>query len=146
MGFYRSSCKLADEESFFMNGRWRIAHIPLAIIAAVLLFLAGCLRLAGGKDETRQKESVLKENLYRMRNCIDQYSQDRNKAPRDLNDLVTAGYLRNIPKDPFTDSSKTWRVVQEDTMQSYEQTQPGIDDVHSGSDQISTEGTPYSSW
>src|SRR5262249_49735718 len=91
-------------------------------------------------------EAVLKQDLYSMRQAIDQYTQDKNKAPQELSDLVSAGYIKQIPKDPFTDSSETWQAVQEDTLQAIDQTQPGITDVHSGSNLMSSEGTAYSSW
>lgn len=91
-------------------------------------------------------EAVLKQDLYSMRQAIDQYTQDKNKAPQELGDLVTAGYLHAIPKDPFTDSAETWQAVQEDVTQSLDQTQPGITDVKSGSNLMSSEGTAYSSW
>ena len=91
-------------------------------------------------------EAVLKEDLYTMRNAIDQYTQDKSKAPQDLSDLVSAGYLRAIPKDPFTNNNTSWQVVQEDVLQSIDQTAPGITDVHSGSNLTSSEGTAYSSW
>lgn len=91
-------------------------------------------------------EAVLKEDLYTMRNAIDQFTQDKSKAPQDLNDLVTAGYLRAVPKDPFTDSNTSWQTVQEDVQIAIDQTQPGITDVHSGSNLTSTDGTAYSSW
>ena len=91
-------------------------------------------------------EAVLKEDLYSMRNAIDQYTQDKSKAPQDLNDVISAGYLRALPKDPFTNSDTTWQTVQEDVLQSVDQTQPGISDVHSGSNAVSSEGTAYSSW
>jgi len=94
----------------------------------------------------RAKEAVLKEDLYSMRSSIDQYTQDKNKAPQQLDDLVTAGYLHAIPKDPFTNSSDTWQVVSEDIVLALDQSQPGITDVHSGSDQISSEGTAYNTW
>ena len=94
----------------------------------------------------RANEAVLKEDLYTFRNAIDQYTQDKSKAPQDLNDLVSAGYLRAIPKDPFTNSNTTWQTVQEDTMSAIDQTEPGITDVHSGSNLNGTDGTAYSSW
>ena len=94
----------------------------------------------------RANEAVLKEDLYTLRNAIDQYTQDKSKAPQDLNDLVSAQYLRAIPKDPFTNSNTTWQTVQEDTMSAIDQTQPGITDVHSGSNLNGTDGTAYSSW
>jgi general secretion pathway protein G len=92
------------------------------------------------------REAVLKEDLYSMRNAIDQYTQDKAKAPQDLSDLVSAGYLHALPKDPMTGSSETWQAVQEDVMMALDQTQPGITDVHSGSNATSSEGTAYSSW
>lgn len=91
-------------------------------------------------------EAVLKQDLDTMRKAIDQYTYDKNKAPQALSDLVDAGYIRVVPKDPFTDSAETWQPVQEDVMQSLDQTQPGITDVHSGSNLMSSEGTAYSSW
>jgi general secretion pathway protein G len=92
------------------------------------------------------REVVLKEDLFHMRNSIDQYAQDKNKAPQALSDLVEAGYLKAIPKDPFTNSSETWQTVQEDVNLTVDQNQPGITDVHSGSTQVSTEGTAYNTW
>lgn len=94
----------------------------------------------------RAHEAVLKEDLYTMRNAIDQFTQDKSKAPQDLNDLVTAGYLRAVPKDPFTDSNTTWQTVQEDVQTAIDQTAIGITDVHSGSSLTGTDGTAYSSW
>ena len=91
------------------------------------------------------REAVLREDLYTMRNAIDQYTMDKNKAPQDLNDLVTAGYMSRIPQDPFTRTTD-WQVAQDDTLLSPDQTAPGINDVHSTSNQNSTEGTAYSSW
>lgn len=91
-------------------------------------------------------EAVLKEDLYTLRNAIDQYTQDKNKAPQTLDDLVSAGYIRAIPKDPFTNNNTSWQPVQEDVMTAIDQTQPGITDVHSGSSQNSSEGTPYNTW
>ena len=89
---------------------------------------------------------MLKEDLYHMRTAIDQYTQDKNKAPQDLNDIVTAGYLHAIPKDPFTHATDTWQTVQEDVLTSIDQTQPGITDVKSGSSLVSSDGTAYNTW
>jgi general secretion pathway protein G len=92
------------------------------------------------------REAVLKEDLYSMRSAIDQYSQDKAKAPQSLDDLVSAGYLRAIPRDPFTNSNSTWQTVQEDVLESLDQTAPGITDLHSGSNLTGSDGTAYSSW
>jgi general secretion pathway protein G len=96
----------------------------------------------------RSNEAVLKQDLRTMREAIDQYIQDKMKAPQALEDLVTAGYLHRIPKDPFTHASNTWKVTpeQEDVLQTTDQTQRGITDVHSGSILISSEGTAYNTW
>jgi general secretion pathway protein G len=112
-----------------------------SILIFSLLFMAGCTN-----HERAQNEHVLKEDLYHMRTAIDQYTQDKNLAPQHLTDLVSAGYLHAIPKDPFTNSAKTWVEVREDILNSIDRTQPGISDVHSGSAQVSSEGTRYDSW
>jgi general secretion pathway protein G len=98
------------------------------------------------KAIVRAKESVLRNNLFTMRTLIDEYTFDKQKAPQTLEDLVREGYLRQVPVDPITNSNQTWRLVMEDVMSSVNQTEPGIFDVRSGSDQTSLEGTPYSEW
>lgn len=112
-----------------------------AIAITLLAFIAGCTN-----HERVRNEKLLREDLYHMRSAIDQYTQDKNKAPQTLNDLVTAGYLHEIPKDPCTHSAETWQVEQEDVLTAIDQTSPGITDVHSGCDRISSEGTRYSTW
>jgi general secretion pathway protein G len=76
---------------------------------------------------------------------IDEYTYDKQKAPQALQDLVQEGYLRQVPIDPMTGSAN-WRTVMEDAGQSVSQTEPGIYDIHSGSDKMSLDGTPYSDW
>jgi general secretion pathway protein G len=92
------------------------------------------------------KEAVLKEDLHVMRNAIDSYTMDKQKAPQSLDDLVQAGYLKEIPKDPMSHSSETWATTTDDTLQSIDQTDPGITDVHSGSQEVGTDGQMYSTW
>jgi general secretion pathway protein G len=89
---------------------------------------------------------VLRQDLKTMRDQIDNYTMDKEKAPQSLQDLVDSGYLRKIPKDPFTNSSDTWTVESSDTLQSLDQTEPGITDVHSGASDTGTDGVAYSSW
>src|SRR5436853_5376213 len=86
--------------------------------------------------------------LKTMRDQIDNYTRDKKTAPQALQDLVEAGYLKQIPKDPFTDSAQTWRVERSETLETLavHQTKSGISDVHSGSDLIGCDGTRYSSW
>jgi general secretion pathway protein G len=81
-----------------------------------------------------------------LRNAIDSYTMDKAKAPQSLDDLVQSGYLKTIPKDPMTHSSETWVTSTDDTLQSIDQTDPGVNDVHSGSNEVGTDGQPYSSW
>ena len=111
------------------------------IIVISLLLIAGC-----ANQKRARNEAILKENLYHIRTAIDQYTQDNSRAPAHLADLVTAHYLKTIPKDPFTNSASTWVEVREDTLHSIDQTQPGISDVHSGSSLVSSEGGRYSDW
>lgn len=92
------------------------------------------------------REAVLRDDLFQLRSLIDQYTMDKQQAPQSLDDLVTAGYLRALPKDPFTNSDSTWQPVQDNSMMSLDQQDPGIVDVHSGSDATSSDGTAYSSW
>lgn len=92
------------------------------------------------------KESVLKEDLHVMRNAIDQYTMDKQKAPQSLQDLIDAGYLKTIPMDPMTRTTDGWVTQQSDAMHSLDQTDPGIDDVHSSAQETGSDGQPYSSW
>ncbi len=92
------------------------------------------------------KEAVLHEDLYTMRKAIDSYTVDKSRAPQSLQDLVDSGYLKSMPKDPITARTDTWQVTMSDTLNSVDQTQPGIDDVHSGAQEVSLEGTSYNTW
>ncbi len=94
----------------------------------------------------RSKESVLKNNLFTLRTVIDEYTYDKQKAPQTLQDLVSDGYLRQVPMDPITGSNDSWKLIMEDATNTVNQTMPGIFDVRSGSDLTSLEGTPYSEW
>jgi len=92
------------------------------------------------------REAVLREDLRTMRSAIDAYTMDKQKAPQSLDDLITDGYLKSLPKDPMTDSTTTWQADSSDDMHSLDQTDPGIDDVHSGSDQTGSDDQPYNTW
>ncbi len=97
------------------------------------------------KSIIRAKESVLHTNLATLRQVIDNYTYDKEKAPQSLQDLVTDGYLRAIPVDPMT-GNNNWQTVMEEASQSVNQSEPGIFDVKSMSDKTGTDGTAYSSW
>jgi len=120
--------------------------IELIIVVAMISILLGVMVTIYKIHIIHANEAVLKQDLRAMRDAIDQYTQDKQNAPQSLDDLVSAGYLHAIPKDPFTRASDTWQTVQEDVMLAIDQTAPGITDVKSGSSLISTEGSAYSSW
>ncbi len=92
------------------------------------------------------REAVLKEDLQTMRSAIDSYTMDKQKAPQSLDDLVQDGYLKSVPEDPMTHSKDTWVTDSSDAMYSLDETEPGINDVHSGSDAIGSDRQSYSSW
>ncbi|MDE3199404.1 MAG: type II secretion system protein [Acidobacteriota bacterium] len=92
------------------------------------------------------REAVLKEDLHVMRAAIDSYTMDKQKAPQSLDDLVQNGYLKTIPEDPMTHATDTWTTETSDALYSLDQTEPGIDDVHSGSQETGSNGQPYSTW
>jgi general secretion pathway protein G len=92
------------------------------------------------------KEAVLKEDLRVMRSAIDSYTMDKQKAPQSLDDLVQEGYLKVIPEDPMTKARDTWVTDVSDSLHTLDQTDPGIDDVHSGSQETGSDGQPYSTW
>jgi len=111
-------------------------------VAFVLLILGTGCQEAG----IRSKEAVLRKELKTMRDQIGNYATDREKRPQSLQDLVDAGYMREIPKDPFTDSASTWQVKTSGSRLMLDETNQGISDVHSGSNLTGSDGTPYSSW
>jgi general secretion pathway protein G len=92
------------------------------------------------------KEAVLKEDLHTLRAAIDSYTMDKQKAPQSLDDLIQDGYLKIVPTDPMTNSNTTWNTDSSDSMHSLDQTDPGIDDIHSGSDETGSDGQPYNTW
>jgi len=92
------------------------------------------------------REAVLKEDLQVLRAAIDSYTMDKQKAPQALDDLVQEGYLKTIPEDPMTRSTSAWVTDSSDALHSLDQTDPGIDDVHSGSQEMGSDGQPYSTW
>ena len=120
--------------------------IELMIVMTVISILVAIAVPIYQKSILRAKESVLKNNLFTLRTVIDEYTYDKQKAPQTLDDLVTEGYLRQIPVDPMTNSDQSWRIIMEDALNSTNQSEPGIFDVRSGSDQKSLDGTPYSEW
>lgn len=129
------------------NGERRgFTLIELMIVLTVISIIVSIAVPLYQKSIVRAKESVLRNNLFTIRTVIDEYTYDKQKAPQTLRDLVDAGYLRQVPVDPFTGSSETWQIIMEDAMTSANQTEPGIFDVRSGSDKRALDGTPYAEW
>jgi|NGEPerStandDraft_6_1074524.scaffolds.fasta_scaffold66558_3 general secretion pathway protein G len=120
--------------------------IELMIVVSIMVILMGIAVPLYQQSLIRARESVLREDLYTLRNAIDQYTLDKQKAPQTLVDLTQAGYIKSLPRDPFTNSRDTWTTEMEDSLRSLDQTQPGIADVHSGSDRSSGDGTAYNTW
>jgi general secretion pathway protein G len=120
--------------------------IELIIVMAIISILMAIAVPQYQKSIRRSKESLLHNNLQTLRTVIDEYTFDKKKAPQSLDDLVAEGYLRAMPIDPITGSEQTWRKIIEDSLTAVDQTEPGIFDVRSGSDQISLELTRYSEW
>jgi general secretion pathway protein G len=120
--------------------------LELMIVMVVIGLLAAIAIPSYTNNVRNAKEAVLKEDLHTMRVAIDSYTVDKQKAPQTLDDLVQAGYLKTMPVDPFTRRSDTWVPVQSDSLSSLDQTQSGIDDVHSGAGLKASDGTSYASW
>jgi general secretion pathway protein G len=116
------------------------------VVMLIIAILAGIAIPAYVASIRAAREAVLKEDLHTMRDGIDAYTNDKDKAPQTLDDLVTAGYLKVVPTDPMTHSNSTWVPTMDDTLQNIDQTDPGMTDVHSGSEQVGSDGQPYSTW
>jgi len=120
--------------------------IELMIVISIIMILIAIAIPSYNQSIIRAKEGVLKQNLFTLRSLISQYTLDKQKAPESLDDLVTANYMKQIPNDPMT-GKPDWTVDQEDeTLLSPDEQTGGIDDVHSSSTQIGTDGTAYNTW
>ena len=120
--------------------------IEMIVVIAIILVLIGMAAGRYEKSIVRSREAVLKQDLATMRNAIQQYTLDKEAGPQSIDDLVSAGYLREVPTDPIT-RQRDWHTNFDNVLLSTDQTAPGIDDVHSSSDAISPfENTAYSSW
>ena len=131
---------------FSERARRGFTFVELMIVMAIIAVLLSVAVPIYSRSIMRAKESVLKNNLFTLRTVIDEYTYDKQKAPQSLQDLVSSGYLRQIPVDPITTTAESWKIIQEDSTNTVDQSQPGIFDVRSGSDKTSLEGTPYAEW
>jgi general secretion pathway protein G len=139
---------LFNRRSKINNHKSRLGFtlLELMVVVSIIIILISVAVPSYQQHVKRAREAVLRQDLYEMRMAIDQYSLDKLRAPQSLDDLVSAGYLREIPLDPITNSRDTWVVVQEDVVLSVDQNQPGISDVHSGASVTASDGSAYSSW
>ena len=108
--------------------------IELLIVVTLVVVLAGIGMSTYSTSVRRAKEAVLAEDLFRMRDAIDQYNADKGTYPPDLSALVTDGYMRQIPKDPFTESAETWQIVMSEPDPANPNAAPGVYDVKSGAE------------
>jgi general secretion pathway protein G len=133
----KQSCKLCPGRGFTL--------IEMMIVISLIVILISIAVPVYNNAILRAKEATLRQDLFTLRDVISQYTLDKKKAPQALEDLVQANYIRQIPKDPFTGQAN-WTADQEDSQMAVDQTEPGIVDVHSSSNQTGTDGTVYSTW
>jgi general secretion pathway protein G len=137
-------------ETCVASARARVqAGFTLVELLIVMTIIAILMAIAIPRYQASVKsarEASLHEDLQVMRQAIDTYTMDKQKAPQSLDDLVQAGYLRSVPNDPMTRQNSTWQTTTDDTLMSPDQTDPGITDVHSGSTEAASDGSQYSSW
>ena len=120
--------------------------IEMLIVMTLVVILASVGMVQYRNTVTRAEESTLKENLFRMRDAMDQFYADKNKWPTDLAELVSAGYIREVPVDPITKSKDSWQTKPAEADPNSPGAAGGISDVHSGSERMGLDGTPYADW
>jgi general secretion pathway protein G len=120
--------------------------IELLVVMSIIVVLSTIGMVQYRNSVTRSKEAVLREDLFRMRDAIDQFYADKNEYPQSLQDLVANGYIRAVPKDPFTESDSSWQEVPSQPDPNNPTASTGVYDVKSGSQQTALDGTPYSTW
>ena len=125
------------------QGGWTL--IEITIVISLITILASIAVVGYQSVITRSKEAVLMEDLFQIRNAIDQYYADKEEYPPSLEDLVISNYLRSIPVDPFTRLSDTW-VTRQSDLEIGDPLSQGIFDVSSGYDGIAIDGTSYNEW
>jgi general secretion pathway protein G len=120
--------------------------IELMIVMALIVVLASIGLAMHANSQTRAREAVLKEDLFRLRDAIDQYYADKGKYPSSLDSLVSDGYMRRIPEDPFTKSADSWTTVPAEPDPNNPSAEPGVYDVKSGAQGSALDGSTYSDW
>jgi general secretion pathway protein G len=134
--------------SFTVSGNQRVNDqrgftlIEIMVVVAIIVTILSIAVPFYTTAMVRAKESVLQSNLFTMRSVIDQYTYDKEEPPQSLDELVSEGYLREIPIDPFTESRDTWQMINDAGPTG----ESGLYDVRSGSDRTALNGTPYNEW
>ena len=118
--------------------------LELMIVITIIIILAAIVLPQFQKTIVSAREAVLRDDLHKMRELIDQYGADKGKLPQSLDDLVSSGYMREKPVDPFTDQAD-WTVVTGDDPNS-DSGEQGVTDIHSASAEVGSDGRPYSEW
>ena len=130
-----------------MTGKLRNAGftlLELMIVISIIIILAAITLPQYQKTITHTRETVLRDDLRKMRSLIDQFAADKGRLPQSIDEIATEGYMREVPTDPFT-GQKDWNITTGEDPNSLEG-QSGVTDVHSASAEVSTEGTPYNEW
>ena len=120
--------------------------LELIIVLTLIVILASMGLAQYRNSQIHAREAVLKEDLFRMRDAIDQYYADKNQWPSTLDALVSEGYLRKLPEDPFTKSSTSWQSVPAEPDPNNPTAEPGVYDIKSGSDGTALDGSKYADW
>src|SRR5215467_12017517 len=120
--------------------------LELMIVITLIAILAAIAVPMYRATVLNARETILRDNLHTIRRVIDQYTADKKKAPQALQDLVDAGYFKELPVDPITKSNSTWQTVTDTTVSSPDQTESGVSDVHSGAPGTARDGTAYNTW
>jgi len=138
--------RIAKRSNRSKRGESGFTLVELLIVMAVIALLASLAIPRYLQSLQRAREAVLKEDLHVMRQAIDSYTVDKEKAPQSLDDLIQGGYLKVVPVDPMTNRNDTWMTGQSESMTTIYETQGGIDDVHSGAQGLATDGSSYNTW
>jgi len=128
------------------HGESGFTMIELVVVMMLIVILATMGMTQYKTSQTYAKEAVLKEDLFRLRDAIDQYYADKGQYPSTLDTLVSDGYLRKLPEDPFTKNTSSWQTVPAEPDPANPTAEPGVYDVKSGSDATALDGTKYGEW
>ncbi len=132
-------CSNASRRRSFGRGERGYTLLELMIVVTIVAILATLAEPVWQESVTKAREASLKQTLFTVRDVLDQYRADHGKYPQAMVEVVSAGYLRQMPSDPFTRSATTWQEIPSES-------EGGVFDVHSGSPLVGTDGTPYNQW